>query len=485
MTPRTRDLLVASNRGPVSLVSTDDGGLDVIRGGGGLVSGMRSALAASDGLWVCGALGDREREVAAGIRDGHLAEAGLDTGGLNVRMLPIDAATYADAYHGIANQTLWFVHHMLYDPPTQPSFDAAWRRQWDGYLRYNRAFAEALATEAAPGATVMVQDYHLFLVPRLLRESRPDLAIGHFTHTPWATPDYYTMLPEDTAGRLLTGMLGADRLGFHCDRWADAFVACCARVLGAEVDGTGRTVRHAGRTTRIGVHPLGTDAAALRERAGAADVRQRLATLRERVGDRQVVGRVDRTELSKNVLRGLLAFRELLRTRPQWRDRVVHVVYAYPSRQDIDRYREYTHTVRQVAAQINAEFGVDGWTPVLLELANDYPGSLAGLTATDVLLVNPIRDGMNLVAQEGAILADGGCALVLSRDAGCRDMLGTHALVVNPYDITQTAEALHSGLCMAADERAARTRAVVAAVTALPPAAWFADQLRALRGPTR
>ena len=482
MSTRGRELLVASNRGPVSLTTCDDGTVRAVRGGGGLVSGMRSALSDAGGLWVCCALGEQERTVATRAPGGHLAAAGVDTGGLEVRMLPVEAGVFHDAYHGIANQTLWFVHHLLYDLPTQPAFDTSWRREWDNYQRYNGAFAEALATEAGPGATVVVQDYHLFLVPRMLRELRPDLVIGHFTHTPWAPPDYYAMLPDDVAEQVLTGLLGADHLGFHCPRWARAFTACCERTLGATPDGSGTSISHAGRTTRIGVHPLGTDGPGLLARAGAADVTERLVQLRERLGDRQVVGRVDRTELSKNVLRGLLAFRELLRTRPQWRDRVTHVAYTYPSRQDITRYREYTHAVGQLADQINAEFGTEKWTPVMLELTDDYPGSLAALVATDVLLVNPIRDGMNLVAQEGAILAEHGCALVLSREAGAFDLLGPYALVVNPYDIRQTADALHAGLSMPGDERAERTQQMVAAATALPPAAWFAEQLSALRG---
>ncbi|HEX5494953.1 MAG TPA: trehalose-6-phosphate synthase [Mycobacteriales bacterium] len=487
----SRELLVASNRGPVSLVADDAGGVRAVRGGGGLVSGMSSALSAG-GLWVCCAMGDVEREFAARAPGGHLAAAGVDTGGLDVRMLPVPADTFRDAYQGIANQTLWFVHHLLYDVPTQPAFDASWRSQWDSYRQYNRAFAEALAAEAAQGGTVMVQDYHLFLVPSMLREWRPDVRIGHFTHTPWASPDYFAMLPADVARQVLIGMLGADHLGFHCRRWALAFASCCRRVLDAVVDtgsdpdpatgaaGSDVSVRHGGRTTRIRVHPLGTDGAGLRDRAGAADVRERLAALRDRIGNRRVIGRVDRTEPSKNVVRGLLAYRELLVSHPEWRGRVTHVGYVYPSRQDIALYREYTQAVRGQADRINAEFGTGDWTPVVLELANDYPGSLAALVATDVLLVNPIRDGMNLVAQEGVILAAGGCALGLSEQAGAFDLLGEHALVINPYDITGTAGALHTALSMSDGERVERTRRMVAAATELPPADWFAEQLAAV-----
>jgi trehalose 6-phosphate synthase len=310
-------------------------------------------------------------------------------------MLPIDAPTFGRAYNGIANSTLWFINHLLYDIPTKPVFDAAWRRQWASYQRYNGAFAEALAQDAAQGATVMVQDYHLFLVPALLRERRPDLQIGHFTHTPWAPPDYFSMLPN--AGELLAALLGADHVGFHSRRWADAFLQCCAQLLDAEV--SDHSVRYAGRTTRVGVHALGTDAEALRERASRRDVERSLADLRDLTGDCQVISRVDRTELSKNIVRGMLAYRELLRTRPEWQGRVCHVVYTYPSRHDLPEYREYTAAVQRIGGEIEDEFSTDDWTPLVLEVGHDYPGSLAALRSADVLLINPVRDGMNLVAQ--------------------------------------------------------------------------------------
>src|SRR5439155_14985857 len=155
--------------------------------------------------------------------DGHLDRAGYDTGDLDVRMLALDAATFGRAYNGVANSTIWFVNHMLYDTPKRPVFDLGWRRQWAAYERYNAAFADALAAEAAESAKVLVQDYHLDLVPARLRELRPDLRIAHFTHTPWAPPDYYSVLPDDVGRAILAGLLGADHLGFHCRRWALAF----------------------------------------------------------------------------------------------------------------------------------------------------------------------------------------------------------------------------------------------------------------------
>jgi trehalose 6-phosphate synthase len=386
-------------------------------------------------------------------------------------MLDIPADVHADAYNGIANSVLWFVHHMIYQTPLEPVFDAEFRRQWASYETYNRAFAEALAEEAAQGAAVVVQDYHLTLVPGMLRELRPDLRIGHFSHTPWAPPEYFRMLPDDVAGQVLRGMLGADRLGFLTQRWADAFTACAEQFAG----GLGGT--------RIGVHGLGADADFLRRRSHEQDVEERMAALREEIGEgRRTIVRVDRTELSKNIVRGLLAYRRLLQTHAEWRERVVHVAFAYPSRQDLAVYRDYTAEVRRVSEEINAEFGTPGWTPVVLNLRDDFARSLAAYRLADVALVNPIRDGMNLVAKEVPVVSDAGCALVLSREAGAFEELGEDAIVVNPYDVTGTAAALHEALSMRPEERAERSKRLAAAATALPPAQWFLDQLDALRG---
>ena len=460
-------VLVASNRGPVSYTVDEDGSLRARRGGGGLVSGLSAIGPDAGALWVCSALSDGDREA---VRRG-VGEDG-------VRMLDVPADVHADAYNGIANSVLWFVHHMLYQTPLEPVFDAEFRRQWASYETYNRAFAQALAEEAAPGAAVLVQDYHLTLVPGMLRELRPDLRIGHFSHTPWAPPEYFRMLPDDIAGQVLRGMLGADRLGFLTHRWADAFTACCERFVGGLGD------------TRIGVHGLGADADFLRARSHEADVKERMAALREEIGAapdggaRKAIVRVDRTELSKNIVRGLLAYRQLLEDHPEWRERVVHVAFAYPSRQDLAVYRDYTAEVQRVAAEINERYGTPGWRPVALHVKDDFARSLAAYRLADVALVNPVRDGMNLVAKEMPVVSDAGCALVLSREAGAHEELGEDAITVNPYDVVDTARALHEALTMGPAERTERSKRLAAAATALPPAQWFLDQLNELRDGT-
>jgi trehalose 6-phosphate synthase len=468
-------VLVASNRGPVSFSLGDDGALSMRRGGGGLVSAL--AGLGGDIRWICAALSDADRTAARRVGDGRL-DVPDDVPA--VRMLDIAAGTFHRAYNAVANSTLWFVHHMLYDTPNKPHFDARSRRDWQSYEAYNAAFADALAQDAPPGAKVAVQDYHLALVPTMLRERRSDLKIAHFSHTPWAPPEYYRLLPDDIGRQVLEGMLGADHAGFLADRWAEAFLDCCEDVLEAHVDRAARTVSHHGHLTKVGVHGLGVDGEALRARAAEPDVVARAAALRDQVGDRRLIVRIDRTELSKNIVRGLCAYRELLAKHHEWHGRVVHLAFAYPSRHDLPEYREYTAAVQRIAAEISDEFGRESWEPLILQVNDDYPRSLAAYGMADVLLVNPIRDGMNLVAKEGPALSKQGCALVLSDEAGAAAEMSDDAIMINPFDVSQTAEALHQALLMPPDERAERCKRLAATATALPPQRWLAEQLAAL-----
>jgi trehalose 6-phosphate synthase len=460
------ELVIASNRGPLSFRQDAGGELTSSRGGGGLVSGLTAACEGHDALWVCAALTDADRVAAR--RTPIIGDSPA------VRLLDIDRTTLNRAYNGVANSTLWFVHHHLWDVARQPRFDAGWRRTWDAFEEYSDSFATAICEHAAEGATVLVQDYHLVLVPRLLRDKRPDLRIAHFSHTPWATPDYYRLLPDDVASEVLQGVLGADHIGFLSRRWADSFLACVSAVCGPD------TARHA--ASRIGIHALGIDQKSLQERASEPDVANAVERIRGLVGDRQLIVRVDRTELSKNVVRGLLAYRELLRSRPEWLGKVMHLALAYPSRHDLPEYREYTAEVQRVARDIVDEFSTADWTPLVLEVDDDYPRSLAAMRCADVMLVNPVRDGMNLVAKEGPVLADRGVSLVLSREAGAADELAGDAHLINPFDITGTADALHEALSTSRQQRVDASARMARAATALPPIAWVSSQLDALAG---
>lgn len=328
-------LLIANNRGPVSFTLGENGLLSAKRGGGGVVTGLSSVAARRDVLWVCIALSDADRAAVQGSSGGRF---GLDgsPGGSTVQMLDIPAATFHRAHNGVANSTLWFVHHMLYDTPNRPQFGPEFQREWDSFRAYNHAFAQALAAGAdwpvhatasadRSAVRVLVQDYHLTLVPRMLADMGLDARIAHFTHTPWAPPDYFRILPRSVGREILEGLLGADHAGFHCQRWADAFLDCCEMILGAQVDRGRQQVTHHGHVTGIGVHPLGVDSSELISRSREPDVDARVAALAEVTSGRKVIVRIDRTELSKNIVRGLAAYRQLLVAHPEWHGKVIHL----------------------------------------------------------------------------------------------------------------------------------------------------------------
>ena len=315
-----------------------------------------------------------------------------------------------------------------------------------------------------------MQDYHFSLLGRMLAEARPDLRTVHFLHTPFAAPAMLGVLPDDVVAELLDGMAGYTACGFHCHQWEADFVGCYAA---------------AGRVAPpTFVAPLGPDADVLESEASSPACAEAVAALRAEVGGRRIVARTDRMEPSKNIVRGMLAFEELLIAHPQWRGQVVHVAQAYPSRQGLAEYLAYASDVEHTAARINHAFGDEagGWTPILLSVKDDYVASLAALTLSDVLLVNPVRDGLNLVAKEGPLLNASDGVLVLSRQAGAWEELaldGGGALGINPFDVAGTADALHAALTMDAAARAARAAALRAAVRGRTSADWWADQLTA------
>jgi trehalose 6-phosphate synthase len=309
----------------------------------------------------------------------------------------------------------------------------------------------------------------------MLAATRPDLHTVHFTHTPFADPNVLRILPSDAAGELLAGMAGFGSCGFHTDRWATAFLQCFADAELATYAGTSAA-------PRVFTAPLGVDTDALYEIAGSEGCRAAAADLEELVGDRRLILRVDRVELSKNLLRGFSAYEEFLETRPHWRGRVVFLALAYPSRERLADYLAYRSEVEHTVARINERWGTEGWTPIVLDVADDRFRSMAALARYDVLLVNPVRDGLNLVAKEGPLVNQRHGVLVLSREAGAWEELRTAAFGINPFDLTATARALELALDMGEDERVHRAGALRSLCAGRTAADWLDDQLAAASG---
>ncbi|MHB8465530.1 MAG: alpha,alpha-trehalose-phosphate synthase (UDP-forming) [Acidimicrobiales bacterium] len=451
------DVIIAANRGPVSFAHDDDGNLVATHAGGGLASALGALLPETGATWVAAAMTDADREAAArGV---------IETEGYRYRCIAMPEDIYDMAYNTVANTTLWFLHHRLWDLARQPRFDSEWHEAWDAYRSYNRMFAEVIAADAAEGATVLIQDYHLELVASVLAKERPDLALVHFHHIPFCDPEELRVLPSGIAEELLEGLAANHACGFHTRRWADAFTACCDDVLG--------------RRPSIFVAPLGPDVASFTEVLTSPECEAAGQRLDAAVGNRRMILRVDRMEPSKNVLRGFLAFDELLRTRPEWIGRTTFVALVYPSRQGIAEYDAYRRDAEELAAELNAKWATPGWIPIVLEINDDFPRSVAALQRYDVLLVNPIRDGLNLVAKEGPLLNRNDGVLLLSTEAGAWEALGNVALPVQPFDVASTAAALATALEMAPVERRQHASALRRVAGERTPHDWLIDQLAA------
>jgi trehalose 6-phosphate synthase len=452
------DLVIVSNRGPLSFTQVD-GELVTSRGAGGLVTSLGPAVAGTGAVWIAAAISDADRQAAAtGI---------VEAEGFRLRSMVIEGAAYRPFYDVISNSTIWYLHHGLWDRVRRPRFDRRWREAWEAYREVNQAFADAVAEEAPADATVLVHDYQLSLVPARLLKERPDLAVVYFHHTPFCSPTELRAIPPDAGRELLEGVTAARACGFHSPRWAQSFEACVDDVLG--------------EPTRTFVAPAVPDASDLRAVAESPACAAALAELESRVGDRQLVVRVDRIELSKNIVRGFHAFEDLLITRPELRGRVVFAAYVYPSRQTLPDYLAYAQEVEAIVERINDRFADGDWMPILLDTSDDFPRSVAALRRYDALLVNPIRDGLNLVAFEGPMVNERDGVLVLSPEAGAWQLLGRHSLEAPPFDVAATADALRSALALDTDERARLAGELRRVATARTAGDWLREQLAAAR----
>lgn len=462
---RVKDLIVVSNRGP-AILRRDDNTFALAYGAGGLAPSLAHALVGTSALWIAAPMTELEQRVCAS------GEPVALTDHLECGFVDPSRASETSSYRVIANEILWFLYHGIFDTVHRPIFNARLYEAWEGYRAYNRLFAEMVARHASEGATVVVNDYHLSLMGHDLAQLRPDLRTVHFSHTPFCSPDELRILPEVFSKELLAGLSSFGACGFHTRRWADAY-RDCARAL-------------FGRTPTAFVAPLGVDAEALERVASLPSVVSRRDALLDELDGRRCIVRCDRIELSKNVERGFLAFEELLAKDATWHDRVVFIARMYASREDLPEYLAYRAEIEHIVERVNDRFATSSRPAVMLAIGDEYESSMAALSISDVLLVNPIRDGMNLVAKEGVLLNGRDGVLVLSREAGAFAELGKAALGISPFDVSGTAVAMHTALTMPAVERSARANKLAKRAAAHPPKTWIKSVIgHARRAPAR
>jgi trehalose 6-phosphate synthase len=498
--PATEDLPVVllSHRGPVSFERDESGRRTSSRGAGGLVTALTGLVSdLPDAVWVCGATSEEDVVVAAEA-EGQAVEVALDAeprlldqgtaGGegaptVRLRLVEVDQAAHDDFYTVIANPLLWFLQHGMYGLALAPALTKREHTAWDdGYVAVNRLFADAVAAEVeARGgrALVMLHDYHFYLVGQEVRARCPEALLSFFLHIPWPGPDAWRVLPPPWREQLLTGLLGNDVVAFHTEGFARNFLLSAQELLGLPVDLEAMTVQVGDRTVAARHYPISIDVAAIRELAASAEVAEHAGSLREAFcgEDRQLVLRVDRTDPSKNIVRGFQAFATMLEDHPELAGKVSFLALLQPSRQDVPEYADYLAEIGATVARVNAAHGRDGWSPIDLRLAEDLAMAVAAYTVCDVLMVNALADGMNLVAKEAVVVNTRDGVLALSENTGAHQELGAFAVTLHPFDIQQQADALHEALTMDRGLRRARREAAATVVEENDIAKWLSAQL--------
>ncbi len=473
-----RKLIVVANRGPVTFARVN-GERVARRGGGGLVTALRSLVSHHDVTWIASAMTDEDRAVAAEAGGEAVEETARDGSPYRLRLVAHDQMAYDWYYNVVANPVLWFLQHYMWNLTRAPDLDLGLHTAWySGYLPVNQTFARAVVAELDrdPDASVFFHDYHLYLAPGLVREQRPDALLSHFIHIPWPQTDYWYVLPEHLRRAVHEGLLANDIVGLHSSRWRRNFLRTCADIVDGDVDLATGIVEHRGRRTLVTAHPISVDP---EEFADLGDSPAVLEEERAIVARRPeyLVLRVDRTDPSKNVVRGFRAFGLYLDLHPEMHGRVGMLALLDPSRQDIPEYSEYLAAIQREARTVNDRFQFEGWQPIDLQISDNFPQAVAAYKQYDVLLVNALFDGLNLVSKEAPLVNDRDGVLILSENTGSHEELGQWAVTVNPVDIYGQAQAIHEAVSMSAAEKRQRAEAIRAHVRDHDIARWLSDQL--------
>jgi len=468
-------LVLVSNRGPVTFEPSGE----VRRGSGGLVTALIGLASHRDVTWIASAMTDEDVAMTERYQGHAFPVRAPDGGEYRVKLVASDAEAYDRFYNIMANPMLWFIQHYLWDLSNAPDIRRNETEAFEfGYNAVNEDLARAVLEEIedVEKPIVMVHDYHLYTLPGLIRRARPDAFLHHFVHIPWSQSDSWRVLPSMIREDLYRGILANDIIGFHTSSYWRNFLQCCEDLVGLEVDHKRGLVHCDGREVWVRHYPLPIDAGAVQSVARRERVREFEAELLRRRRDHLIL-RVDRADLSKNILRGFSAFDVFLEQHPEFREKVTFIAQLMPSRTDVPEYAEYLERIEAVVAVVNHRHGSPDWMPIQLKLRDDLEEAVAAYKHYDVLIVNAMFDGMNLVAKEGPMVNERAGVSILSENTGAHEELGEYSLSVNPFDIQQLADTIHAALTMPVDEREQRLAGLRSVVTGRNPGDWIDEQL--------
>jgi trehalose 6-phosphate synthase len=476
---RRTPLVLVSNRGPVTFHAHGE----VQRGSGGLVTALTGLASYRDAVWIASAMSEHDVDVSESNGGRAFPVRSPGGGQFQVRLVVSDPQAYDRFYNVFANPMLWFIQHYLWDLSNAPDIRREEIEAFEfGYNAVNDDFARAVVEEldGVEEPVVMIHDYHLYTLPDLVRRARPDVFLHHFVHIPWTQSDAWRVLPTRIREEMYAGLLANDIIGFHTRSYRRNFLQCCRDLMDLDVDFDRGVVRFGERDVWVRAYPLPIDHEATRLIAQSERVKEFEEQLLHRRRDFLIL-RVDRADLSKNVLRGFSAFDLFLEQHPEFSERVTFMAQMMPSRTDVPQYAEYLERIEALVAVVNHRHGTPDWMPIQLKLRDDLEEAMAAYKHYDVLLVNAMFDGMNLVAKEGPIVNEREGVSILSENTGAHEELAEYALSVNPFDIQELANSIYAALTMDPGERRRRAEGLVEIVTSRDPGDWIDDQLADIR----
>lgn len=480
-----RRVIFVTNRGPIEHQFAEDGTPVAQCGAGGVVSGLLCAARGRPVSWISVAMTDADRALAQPHGDAVIAApCGMDD--LTARLVYIPPKTYSRYYDSVSNRLLWFAQHGL--PHERIAAAPSIRQHWErGYVAVNQALADAVLADMGDGSdntSVMFHDYHLYLAPKMVRDRAPAVCMQHFIHIPWPAPQEWASVPDDMVRSIYEGLIANDVIGLQTTRDVTHFLDGVQRYLpGANVSRDDAIVRWQGRQIAVRAYPIALTKETVEEDANAPAALEQVERIREQFhldDGRKLIVRVDRVEPAKNIVRGFQAYERMLGRHPELHGRVTMLALLVPSRESVSEYRRYAARVRAVIAAINERFGNEDWQPIVALFGNDRARALACMRHYDVLLVNSLADGMNLVVKEGVLLNQRNGVIVLSQRAGAYVQLEQGVLGIAPEDVAGTADALYMALAMPVADRAALARAARAALKEETASRWLSRQLKDL-----
>lgn len=475
---KNKKLIIASNRGPVDFYSTPTGKLKYKRGSGGLVSALLSVFKIPELKWIANYT-PSEKILKKNILDNQFA---VNLNEVNISLLPVFLKQDVNNkyYDIICNSLLWFVHHYLWDVSRFPNIREEIYDAWkNGYVKANKIFAQRIIEEikySPEDFLILLQDYHLYLCPKYIRKKVPQAKILQFIHIPWPQPNYFKILPNFIRDEIIKAMLENDIIGFQIKRYANNFLWTCEEILNLKVDYEKSIVYFKDRPIYVNAYPVSIDRGILEKEASKSKVLQYEREIEKKYPYKLIV-KVDRTDMTKNIVRSLLGYETFLTKYPQFLKKVKFLACFHPSRQSVEEYRKYVKEIRGIIYRINRKYSRDEWIPIKLRLSDNFPQSLAALKQYDVLIVNSIFDGMNLVAKEGVVLNKKNGVLILSENTGVCEELGRWSLIINPCDVHQTAERIYQALILPGLDRKRRSNSLKKIVVKSNNMKWICHQI--------